>query len=228
LLERLRPLTDEVVLIGGQALSFWAERFSSAEELSASGPHTSKDIDFFGDQKRVEQCARILEATPHYYSPSDRTVSAGYVVTSDGVHVDFVHSPKGLKPGEIHERAIAFPSLRVMHPVHVMKSRAANVVHIPRTDAHALKQLRASAYVVREFIRRDVVASGAIKPARKLNEWAFEVAGSSDGLEVWRRHAVDLFEAVLLDPRLGEKYAPGSYARMQREITRRRGRALRP
>ena len=36
-------------LVGGQALNFWAERYSAhCKELEEYGPFTSKDVDFFG------------------------------------------------------------------------------------------------------------------------------------------------------------------------------------
>ena len=46
-LRRLGDLTEQLVLIGGQALAFWAERY--ADRFTISGPVNSKDIDFFMD-----------------------------------------------------------------------------------------------------------------------------------------------------------------------------------
>jgi hypothetical protein len=225
LLDRLSPVKDEIVLIGGQALNFWAERYEQTSELFAASPYTSKDIDFYGGAAQVERCASLLGATHRVYTPSDATASAGYVTTTEGVQIDFVHSPKGLKPSEIMRRSVSFPSVRVMHPIHVMISRAANVVHIPRTDTHSLDQLRAARYVVREFIRRDVLQRGAIKFARKLNEEAFDVVISDDGLTVWGQYAIDLFEAVLPDAELGERFTTIRYPQMRIRLTSLRASA---
>lgn len=60
LLDKLRPAASDIVLIGGQALNFWAERYSSAPELARGAPYTSKDIDFYGQQEHVTRCAQVL------------------------------------------------------------------------------------------------------------------------------------------------------------------------
>jgi len=70
LLDKLAPAKDQLVLIGGQALSLWAERYGDAPELRESGPHTSKDIDFYGKSDQEERCAALLGGT--YYSSSTR------------------------------------------------------------------------------------------------------------------------------------------------------------
>lgn len=224
LLEKLLDAKEDIVLIGGQALNFWAgERYASVAELSADAPYTSTDIDFYGGTDQVVRCAKLVGGTPSVYGPRHATVSAGSITTPDGIQIDFVHTPKGVSPPkEILAKSISFPRFRVMHPIHVLKSRAANVLHIPRTDDHSLKQLRASVYVVREFIRQDVLAAGMIKKARHLNEQAFDVAKSEDGLAVWRRYAIDMFKAVLCSPAFGEKFAAQRYPQMCNELERLR------
>ena len=221
--ELLAQLVDErerIVLIGGQSLSFWAERYGDSAELSASAPYTSKDIDYFGGADDVVRCAKLLGGTYQLYTLQHRTVSAGYVTTQDGIEIDFVHTPKGVTPpDEIRTRSISFPWGRVMHPIHVLLSRAANVVQIPRTDDNSLKQLRAAVYIVREFIR-EVLARGELKPAQKLNEEAFRAAKSDDGLQAWSAHGIDLFPAVLADPTLGEKFMRKRYPQMREELER--------
>jgi hypothetical protein len=109
-----------------------------------------------------------------------------------------------------------------MHPIHVLESRAANVVHIPRTDEHSLKQLRAAVTIVREFIHEVLRAVGR-REAHKLNEWAFEVALANDSLVVWQAHGVDVFAAVLKVSELGEKFATIRYPQMAALVAAARG-----
>jgi hypothetical protein len=58
-LTRLGDTAGQVVLIGGQALNFWAERYAVREEsLAAEAPYASKGIDFCGTQEQLHLCAR--------------------------------------------------------------------------------------------------------------------------------------------------------------------------
>jgi hypothetical protein len=146
LLDKLAPAKDQLVLVGGQALSLWAERYDEAPELHDTGPHTSKDIDFYGKPEQVRRCAALLGGTHQLYSRKDRTPACGVITTADGVQIDILHTLAGVTPYAVVDRAVELESVRVMHPIHVMASRAANVSDLRRTDAHALRQLRASAF----------------------------------------------------------------------------------
>ena len=61
------PDGQPYVLIGGQAVNFWAERYLKAESaLGDYGPFTSGDIDFFGGKADVEFIAGQLKRKPIY------------------------------------------------------------------------------------------------------------------------------------------------------------------
>ncbi len=107
LLQRLRPMVGDVVLIGGQALNFWADRFEqSSAELADGAPYTSKDIDFCGNAEHVQRCAQLLGASHHLYGPDDISVCTGIVTTDAGIDLDFVHTPRGVQSSEVKRRAI--------------------------------------------------------------------------------------------------------------------------
>ena len=53
------------ILIGGQAVNYWAERYLSAEpELQKLLPFTSEDIDFKGNRNDTRRIAEQLELSP--------------------------------------------------------------------------------------------------------------------------------------------------------------------
>src|SRR3954466_15416205 len=55
------------VLIGGQAINYWAERYLSTEpELEKLQPFTSQDIDFKGRRADVGRIAQQLNLEPGY------------------------------------------------------------------------------------------------------------------------------------------------------------------
>ena len=54
------------LLIGGQAVNYWAERYLAAEpELTKLQPFTSEDIDFKGSREDVQRIARQLLLRPN-------------------------------------------------------------------------------------------------------------------------------------------------------------------
>jgi hypothetical protein len=68
------------ILIGGQAVNYWAERYLSAEpELKLFQPFTSEDIDFKGGQEDVQHIAQLLELPPCYPAKVEMTVLAGVI-----------------------------------------------------------------------------------------------------------------------------------------------------
>lgn len=107
------------VLIGGQAVNFWADRYlGRAPELAEQGPFTSKDVDFCGTRKSVETGARKLGGTALLPEPFDPTPSAGVVVFLDSQgkerSFDVLYAPLGLKWQEVWEsepRSFACASL---------------------------------------------------------------------------------------------------------------------
>lgn len=144
LLARLEPAKASIVLIGGQALNLWAERYQLIPELAAAAPFTSKDIDFGGEASAVEHCAQLVGGEYQIFSTKDRSICAGIVTTPDGVKIDLVRMPCGVSIDDVARDAVSLPAVRVMHPIHVLQSRAANVVQIPRPDEHSLKPRRAT------------------------------------------------------------------------------------
>lgn len=82
-----------------------------------------------------------------------------------------------------------------------------------------MKQLRASVFIVREFIRREHVQVGNVRGALRLTEEAYNVTISPDGVAVWKQHGVDVFEAVDAEPAYGEKYLQIRYPQMRERVT---------
>ena len=98
LLAKVADLGRELVLVGGQAVNFWASYYERrVPELAREAPFTSKDIDFCGDQRAVRVCAERLGGTAHVATFDDATPNSGTVVFVDGAGVkrtlDVVSAP---------------------------------------------------------------------------------------------------------------------------------------
>jgi hypothetical protein len=98
-LRQLGDLTEKLVLVGGQALAFWVERYS--DRLAITGPVNSKDIDFAERENAAAIAATRLGGTFKVPEPFAITPSSGLVEFRDpGGHsrrIDFLAEVFGLE-----------------------------------------------------------------------------------------------------------------------------------
>lgn len=68
------------VLVGGQAVNYWAEHYSSTDpQLEKLRPFTSEDIDFKGSHADVQRIARQLDLNPSYPPKVQMTALVGFI-----------------------------------------------------------------------------------------------------------------------------------------------------
>lgn len=220
-LARLEALTDELVIVGGQAVNFWAERYiPRVNELATNAPYTSKDIDVCGGPADVRRIAGMLHGEAHVAEQFDPSLNVGVVLAKDEhgdmVRIDVLRAPAGLDGAEVRRLSLGFRAsgpegrvilLRVMHPVLSMESRAFNTALLPGyARPQGLKQLRASVLCAREFLR-EILRDGHGRDVLKLNERIFRFRRYQEAARlVLERHGIDVFEAVLDDPALPEAF----------------------
>lgn len=240
ILAQLGQLPGTVVLVGGQALNFWAERYlGRAPALAAEAPFTSKDIDFCGGPEAVEQAAGRLGGRAQLnQDPFSEQPNTGLVEFEDADgdchRIDFLRQPLGLDQREVLR--LKFPvrvrdasgrELRffVLPPHLCLESRVHNTDSLARyRDEHGLSQLRAAIVCAREYVR-ELLDRDSVKAARKLNERCFRFSRYNDGAQrVFERHRIETFEGVLVDERLGEKFVSTRYPQMRAEVERKRAK----
>jgi hypothetical protein len=230
ILARLADLDRDLVLVGGQAVNFWAFAYEGrVPALARAGPFASRDVDFCGDRRTVRLCAQRLGGRALVSTLDDATPNSGTVVFVDAAGVrrslDILSAPFGLAPLEVRDTAIAVDILddagkttgvrfHVMHPVLSMESRVHNVVGL--ADAYDTErgrtQLRASIVCAHEFMR-DVLDGGFAfdDPQRtvlKLNERVFRFCmHDRNAQELYRRHPeIDPARGILDDRRLPREF----------------------
>lgn len=160
----------EALVVGGQALNIWAERFSErAPELRAYGPFTSRDIDYFGYAEAAQQLAAKLGGEAKIPEPDDHTPNTAVVlatVNGKTLLIDFIGHVLGVRTKHLAGNSIeidvpcvfdareAHVLVNLMHPVHCLQSRVANVLHpaMRREDDTSRRQLAAAVPIVREYI----------------------------------------------------------------------------
>ena len=208
LLERVLALAGtDMVLVGGQALAFWAAYYGAPSPPIA----TTKDVDLLGTRADVERLARGLQGKAAF-PRSGLTLLVGQVTKDlpDGgyINIDVLSNVYGdVTRDGVKGRAVAVTvgagALRVMHPLDVLQGRLENVHGISeKQDEHGLAQLRLAVEVARVFLRdigtRETSASGnPRRPVALRHIGRIETMALSDaGRKVARRHAIHVADAI--------------------------------
>ena len=139
------------VLIGGQAVNYWAERYLNTEpQLRPLQPFTSEDIDFKGGAEDVRRIAQQLGLHPVFPSKVAMTALAGVIPFRIGdlrSNIEILRRVPGVS-GTVEATAIDAEwnghSIRVLDPISLLASKlelVAKVAQEDRRDAFHLKIL---------------------------------------------------------------------------------------
>jgi hypothetical protein len=239
-LKKFANLGHPIVLVGGQAVNFWANHYKhKAPQLAEHAPYTSKDIDFFAEfGDVVRECAKRLAGTAKLATLDDmNTPSTGTVMfIDDDKHarqIDFLGSVAGLADADIVETAVRgtiddehgapSASFLVVHPVLCLKSRAYNVAYLPGYQTeHARNQLRAAIICAKQFAADRL--SSAPDETLACNEAVIKVARYGAGPEVFAVHQIDVLEALVVAPGLPEKFYSERLPRARAAVERARAK----
>ena len=212
------PLTPEEVrkilaicsprglLVGGQALAFWAARLA-IELPSTLVPTVTADADFIGDSALAQELGKRLGWKTWVPSLDDATPNTGKVTQAlkGGIkQVDFLSGVVGLTTKDVVRRAIELdvPSVgivRVMHPIDVLDSRIQNLDLIPeKRNAAGIAQARLAVDVARAFIQ-SVIAEKDERAGLKLVERVVAIAEDIVAVRVFLLHGIDPLLAVPID-----------------------------
>ena len=148
------------VLIGGQAVNYWAERyFQSESELKALQPFTSEDIDFKGGKLDVKRIAEQLKLTEVYPSKVAMTALAGCVPFQIGdlkSNIEIVRTVPGIS-GSIDALAIeaelGSKIIRVLDPISLLACKLDLVATISQEHRRDLEHIQILVPCVRAFLR---------------------------------------------------------------------------
>ena len=204
----LKVAGTEMILVGGQALAFWATYYRVAAPPTA----VTKDVDFLGTRADVERLARGLGAKATFRSRRDLTLLAGQVEKQlpggDYVNIDVLSRVYGdISTDTIAKRAIVSESpvgeFRVMHPLDVLQGRLENVHGLPdKQDEHGIAQLQWAIAMAREFLR-DIASQEGSPPQKSSRPVTLRHVGrienlalSDAGRKIAKRHNVHVADAI--------------------------------
>jgi hypothetical protein len=195
------------LLVGGQALAFWADHLRVERPANLVSGVTA-DADFIGDSLLAKDLGKRLGWQTWIPALDDSTPQTGKVThrTRTGAvkQVDFLSGVVGLTSKDLARRAVEMEIpdiglLRVIHPIDVLDSRIQNLHLLPekRTDA-GIAQARLAVDVAREFIRREVATRGE-RVGLKLLERIADIAADIAAVRVFLLYDIDPLQAVPLD-----------------------------
>jgi hypothetical protein len=218
-LEALESVDQGAVLVGGQAVAWWAEYYGMRGRLPAidepMAMYVSKDADFAARsldprelRPMVKELAVRLHGSPHFKFPFTSLVVASVTFTDDEGEertVEFLKGVHGIRGRDrVLDQAVGFeatddlPSFYVIHPVMLLESRAANVVELDgyQTDTGIL-QARIARDVLREW-HLDKLADGWDE-ARQGIERTLKLAEHKRGIAIAAKYDVDVIASVPCD-----------------------------
>jgi hypothetical protein len=195
------------LLVGGQALAFWADHLQVKRPASLASGVTA-DADFIGDSALAKSLGKRLgwntwippldDSTPHTGKVTHR-LSNGSVK-----QVDFLSGVVGLTTKDLARRAVEMEvpdigSLRVMHPIDVLDSRIQNLHLLPQKRTKAgIAQGTLAVDVARAFIRLEIATRGE-RVGLRLLERIGDIACDIAAVRVFLLYAIEPLGAVPLE-----------------------------
>lgn len=194
--ELFKIIPSNCVLIGGQAVAWWAGRYDIRPPIGEDAEVTSKDIDLWGTLDNLFQIARELKTTPAIPNKYDRTHLVGAIgisVAGKQTALEVLQTVVGL---DSNHRDVAMPityegnKLLVLSPVSLVITKLHALRQFDQKDRqdllHVLVSLKASRSFISEAIRENprfglwncnrLIASQKHRPNRKLErEHGFQI-----------------------------------------------------
>ena len=207
----LQDMGTDMVLVGGQALAFWMDRYGVASTAAA----ISNDGDALGNLERAQRIAAKLRAallTPDRNALTSLvaqiripTGSAGKVRNIDILHLLFTIS--GLRKSREFTHAVWRESveiewklghrIRVMHPLHVLDSRVQNAVGLLEAKGpHVVTQAIWAVDVAREAIRRVLRMPAETERLGGFIRQVHNLARSRAGRRILYQHGIEVLDAI--------------------------------
>lgn len=201
----LHAASEDVVLVGGQALSFWVN-FYSIDLISHNIVGAiSRDADFLGERKDVKHIADGVSGKAIYPSEREMTAIAGQVIMrldqNEYLNIDVIHRVVGIDADAVRRRALQAEfdgvSFRVMHPLDVLKSRIENLATLQdKQTPEGIIQAKLALQVANKFVTAIAGNTDGQKLALKSIEAIVNIAKTSAGYKCAREFGIDFFHAI--------------------------------
>ena len=158
------PYSEDAILVGGQALNFWASKYAGEDpSIEKYAPFTSADVDFLGGIEPAQSLADMLHGEMYIPSMDDHSPETAKVVLQlpgkQKMEIDFLAMLSGLDESHVKRMAasIRIPDsdkeFYVIHPFHCLKGQLSNVYGpLKRHDAHRVARVKLAVDIVQKCL----------------------------------------------------------------------------
>jgi hypothetical protein len=198
------------VLIGGQAVNYWAELYSIEEpDLLKWRPFTSEDIDFQGNREDVRAIGVQLGRAPLYPRPVEMTALAGMIPLQLGnlkSQIEIIRSVPGVPTKLLQESALESAweqyLIRVIDPISLLCAKTHLALKVQQSDRRDVEHVAIMLICVRAFLRGALLkVEGGVMPVRgwlAAAERVLTLSESATGGKTERRFQLDWANALPL------------------------------
>lgn len=237
-LASILQLDDGAFVVGGQALNLWAELYyEHCPELADFAPFTSKDLDYFGHQDAASKLAAALGGEVIFPDPDDASPNSALVRATIGdreIQIDFIRHVMGVRPKRLEELAteLVVPldnggelAIPLMHPLHCLQSRIANVLKLGRLDQTAMRQLGAAPYVLEAYLLH-MLDLGEVKEVqstlRNLYHYLLSDPDGKRAVSLPMKDPLDIISSLTKHQKLDCRYRWFNLRAMRRKVASKR------
>jgi len=191
---------DRVIVVGGQALNFWAEQ--AYRECVEFAPFTSGDLDLMGNLSAAANAAvrwngKLL--LPPKFDPVPVSAVVDVFFAGKRRQVQFLSGVFGLGVTEAKRSSqlVEAAGIRfsVLDPIACLESRVHNSYGLPgRHSERDLQRVRLAIRASRHRIQ--VVAKTHARAALRMAERVFELAGSDRAMRLFVNDCIDVLQAI--------------------------------
>jgi hypothetical protein len=198
------------VLIGGQAVNYWAELYSNEEPgLIKWRPFASEDIDFQGTRQDVHAIASQLGRVALFPRPVEMTALAGMIQLQLGdlkSQIEIIRSVPGVPATLLQETALEATweqhRIRIIDPISLLCAKAHLALKLAQEERRDGEHLAIMVLCVRAFLRSALgKVEGQTMPVRgwlAAAERVLAISESATGAKAARRLGIDWRQAIPL------------------------------
>ena len=144
------------VLIGGQAVNYWAATVADPDRLVNLQPMTSRDLDFFGGPSEARRLADRLGIDGRFNDGLDPSPNAAVLTATleDGrrIVIDVLTTSLGVSGSELLATATTVKAVgadvRVIHPMLLLESKLTCLRQLPQRERQDEKHIRILKHVL--------------------------------------------------------------------------------